>query len=149
MTDKEGKKRKSKEQRQKGQTTPEALGKKEGKTSINVSTPEKLDDVMKATPAGKQRKKEDGALTDLKVEEQQADKTDEPPSDGVATIEKLAEEVKGLKEASKEQGADKKCCKCTQGRCLSCQCYKNQRWCGTTCKSPTCANQDNPNRIGR
>ena len=44
-------------------------------------------------------------------------------------------------EKSPELPDAKKCCKCTQGNCMKCKCYKDGRFCQATCTAAACANR--------
>ena len=141
-------KRKSAQQKQKGVVTPEVATKKESKV-LPVQGLLDQDDTMNSTPVGKQRKKEEEAVEreadeELRVVDRVHESDEAGEAAPTATSPVAVEEAKVAKEQQgpKEQAAqDKKCCKCTQGNCLNCQCYKNKKWCAPTCKAAACANR--------
>ena len=155
-------KRKVTIQKQKGVDTPEPAKNKDikevkGKAKDPTSN-QKEDDTLMETPVGKARRKGDEGSDNGGTGEEPASGEDEVgeikeqsavQDDAskqkleIQTGEKQEGKVSDIPleaEKSPEIGDAKKCCKCTQGNCMKCKCYKEGRFCQATCTA-TCANR--------
>ena len=139
-------KRKVTIQKQKGVDTPEPAKSKEvkevkGKAKDPASN-QKEDDTLMETPVGKARRKGDevsdngGTGEEVASGEDDAGETKEQSAlqdDAtkqkldIQTVDKQEGKLSDIPleaERSPELADAKKCCKCTQGNCMKCKCYK-------------------------
>ena len=59
-----------------------------------------------------------------------------------ATPQEKPQEEDGKNKGTTEPSDTKKCCKCSQGNCLKCQCSQSGRLCTASCKALQCANRE-------
>ena len=152
-------KRKLKDPKPKGVWTPDPPTKKDNKVKEAQTSPPKQKDITAATPAGKMRRKDpkadeqpkDSPDNKEKQDQQVPDPLSKEPSDEKqgdeaemqeALLQEKPQEEDNINKGTPEPTDTKKCCKCSQGNCLKCQCSQSGRPCTASCKALQCANRE-------